>query len=164
VLLEGLFSLVAVKNSTVRIRDMNRHDLPDVLRIERASYNYPWSESIFHDCLATGYSCWVAVVKENISGYGIFQFAAGEAHILNLCVEPAQRQMGYARYLLHSLFNAMKNSDIHTVYLEVRPSNIAAIKLYDGEGFNEVGVRKNYYRANSGKQDALILARYLDWG
>ena len=142
---------------------MNRYDLPDVLRIERACYNYPWSEGIFHDCLAAGYSCWVTVVDEMIAGYGIFQFAAGEAHILNLCVEPARRQMGYARDLLHSLFRAMKISDIHTVYLEVRPTNIAAINLYDGEGFNEVGVRKDYYRANNGKQDALILARYLDW-
>jgi len=142
---------------------MDWKDLPDVLRIERASYDYPWSEGIFRDCLHTGYSCCVMLVDETIAGYGIFQFIAGEAHILNLCVEPAHRQMGIARDLLQCLFRAMKNSDIHTVYLEVRPTNIAAINLYDGEGFNEVGVRKDYYRSKKGKQDALILARYMDW-
>ncbi len=142
---------------------MSRHDLFDVLRIERASYDYPWSEGIFHDCLDTGYSCRVVVVDEMIAGYGIFQFIAGEAHILNLCVESAHRQTGIARDLLGCLFKAMKNNGIHTVYLEVRPTNIAAINLYGSEGFNEVGVRKGYYRAKNGKEDALILARYLDW-
>lgn len=155
--------MVAVKKPLVRIQRMDRQDLSDVMRIERASYDYPWSEGIFQDCLRADYSCCVAVVDESIVAYAIFQSVAGEAHILNLCVDSVHRHLGYARVLLDWLFEAMKVVETHTVFLEVRPTNIAAIKLYDTLGFNEIGVRKDYYRAQNGREDALILARYLDW-
>ena len=165
--------MVAVKKSETRIKTMREEDLPVVLGNERASYDFPWSEGIFRDCLRAGYSCLVITADDDIVGHGVFQFAAGEAHILNICVAPAFRQLGYARALLHGLFAAMRNMAVNTVYLEVRPSNIAAVNLYLSEGFNEVGVRKDYYRAPrragkgsqifSGKEDALIMARYCDW-
>ena len=155
--------MVAARRSTRLIKVMQLTHLPDVLYVERESYDYPWSEGIFRDCLRAGYSCLVMEEDGSIVGYGIFQFVAGEAHILNLCVTPSRRKTGCARDMLHGLFSAMKNMGVNTVYLEVRPSNIAAVSLYVSEGFNEVGTRKNYYRAENGKEDALIMARYSDW-
>lgn len=168
----GAISVIAVDVLT-QIRTMREPDLPEVLRLERASYDYPWSEGVFRDCLRAGYACIVLCVDERIVAYGVFQFAAGEAHILNLCVESTQRRMGYACQLLQELFYAMEDRGADTVYLEVRASNQGAINLYTREGFNEVGVRKGYYRTrqvgkyrdgrrNNGKEDALIMARYAD--
>ena len=155
--------MVAARKPCLRILAMREEDLPDVLAVERSSYDYPWSESIFRDCLRASYSCVVACLDEEIVGHGIFQFAAGEAHILNICVAPEHRKMGYARELLHGLFAGMKNMGVTTVYLEVRPSNVAAVNLYISEGFNEVGTRLSYYRSKNGKEDALIMARYSDF-
>lgn len=159
----------AIKKITPQIRTMQVSDLSEILRIERASYDYPWSEGIFRDCLRAGYTCVVLCVGDHIGGYGIFQFVAGEVHVLNLCIAPSQRRMGYAHQLLNDLFHAMKNRGDDTVYLEVRSSNKVARDLYSSEGFNEVGIRKGYYRTlkanksamqNNDKEDALIMARY----
>ena len=146
---------------------MDELDLPDVLKNECESYEFPWNEGIFRDCLRAGYACLVLQVDRVIIGHGIFQFLAGEAHILNVCVGLAHRQNGYARELLQHLFVAMQNRGVDTAYLEVRPSNQAAINLYTEQGFNQVGLRKNYYRASKSrgnasqeKEDALIMARY----
>ena len=151
--------MVAVRRSDARIRIMELADLDDVLDIERRSYDYPWSPGIFRDCLRAGYSCLVIDADDCVQGYGIFQFAAGEAHILNICTDPRCRRQGLARQMLHGLFAAMENMGTETVYLEVRPSNVAAVALYLDEGFNEIGTRHAYYRSKNGREDALIMAR-----
>lgn len=142
-------------------RPMQEADLTDVIAIERHSYPYPWTRTIFGDCLRAGYSCWVVERQGIIEGYGVVSVAAGESHLLNLCVRAAARQQGTGRKLLNHLISVARRHGAEVVFLEVRPSNKAALALYGRSGFNELGVRKDYYPAPAGREDALILARVL---
>lgn len=142
-------------------RPMRASDLGSVLAIERAAYPFPWSEAIFRDCLRVGYCCWVLELDGAVTGYGIMQVAAGESHVLNLCVHPAYHRQGYGRQLLLRLLELAREHRADVTLLEVRPTNEAAVALYRAMGFNEVGVRRAYYPGRKGKEDALILARSL---
>ncbi|MCB1735950.1 MAG: ribosomal protein S18-alanine N-acetyltransferase [Gammaproteobacteria bacterium] len=140
---------------------MTLDDLPAVMRVEQSSYPYPWTENIFRDCLRVGYSCWICAEAGNVLGYIVMSVAVGEAHILNVCVNPAQRRTGLGRRLLASMLRLAGERGADTMLLEVRPSNIAAVSLYEDMGFNEVGRRKNYYPSAHGKEDALIFAKAI---
>jgi [ribosomal protein S18]-alanine N-acetyltransferase len=144
-----------------RMRPMRECDLGTVVAMERDSYDFPWSAGIFRDCLRVGYSCWVLEMEALIDGYGIMSVAAGESHILNLCVAPVARRRGYGRMLLEGLLVLASERRADTALLEVRPSNRAALALYAQLGFVEVGMRRAYYPAHKGREDALILARSL---
>jgi ribosomal-protein-alanine N-acetyltransferase len=142
-------------------RPMQETDLADVIEIERRSYPYPWTRTIFGDCLRAGYSCWVCERQGIIEGYGVLSVAAGESHLLNLCVRPEAQQQGIGSKLLKSFVSIARRHSAEVIFLEVRPSNRAALALYGKSGFNELGVRKDYYPAEGGREDALILARVL---
>lgn len=143
------------------IRPMAVGDLPSVMAIEIASYPFPWTLGNFRDCLGAGYRCRALEVGGEIRGYSLVSMGAGEAHVLNLCVDPALRGKGYGRLLLQEQLEALTELGVEMVLLEVRPSNGAAIALYDSMGFNELGRRKGYYPAANGREDALIMARQL---
>lgn len=129
--------------------------------MERRNYEFSWTDGIFRDCLKAGYTCQRVLLGDELIGYGIMQTAAEEAHILNLCIdEPFQRQ-GFARLLLEHLIELAGLQRAKIVFLEVRPSNPRAITLYQRSGFNEIGLRKNYYDAANGREDALVMARNL---
>ena len=145
------------RKELMRLRKMNRSDLPQVVAIEKSSYDFPWGEDIFRDCLNTRYDCWVCELGDAILGYGIMSMAVGEAHLLNLCVAPTEQKQGIGRKLLEHLISIARR-DAEQMFLEVRPSNVNAIALYDSMGFNEIGVRKGYYEAVNGREDALMLA------
>ena len=140
---------------------MREADLVEVLEIERASYPFPWTQVIFGDCLHAGYSCWVGERNGLIEGYGVMTIAAGESHLLNLCVRPEARRQGVGVQILRYLIEQAREQHADVVFLEVRPSNTAARDLYQAEGFNELGLRKDYYPLEQGREDALILARTL---
>ena len=144
-----------------QIRSMSPVDLKAVATVEEASYEFPWSQGIFRDCLLAGYQSLVLEIAEAISGYAVMSVAAGEAHILNLCVHPQCQQMGYGRRLLNALLVKAEEVAVERVFLEVRPSNDIAIKLYRSAGFEQIGVRPSYYQANGGREDAVILAATL---
>lgn len=143
-------------------RPMTEADLPEIMEIERAAYPFPWTAGILRDCIRVGYNCWVYEIENVIYGYGVMSVAAGEAHILNLCVRPDSQGQGLGRKLLAHITALARRHGADTLLLEVRPSNIAALKLYQNMGFNEVGVRKGYYPAEQGREDAMILALALD--
>ena len=145
----------------VVIRAMRGSDVPDVVTIERASYQFPWSEGIFRDCLRVGYVCRVVTVNRQVMAYGVMSFGAGEAHILNLCVGEAYRCRGVGRRLLSVLVERATSGGMAEAFLEVRPSNTAAIRLYLSLGFEQVGMRRGYYQAASGREDAAVLRRAL---
>jgi ribosomal-protein-alanine N-acetyltransferase len=107
-----------------------------VLRIERASYAFPWTEGIFRDCLRVNYTCRVAEIGLVAVGYGILSVAAGEAHLLNLCVAEAYRCRGIGRRLLAHLLLAAGNAGAGEAFLEARPSNTSAIRLYQSLGIS----------------------------
>ena len=150
-----------LKEAALDIRPMQEQDLSEVLEIERQSYPYPWTRTIFSDCLHAGYSCWVGGRNGVIEGYGVISVAAGESHVLNLCVHPESQQQGIGRKLLRHLISIARRHDAEVLFLEVRLSNKYARSLYADEGFNELGIRRDYYPTAGGREDALILARTL---
>ncbi|HTW38924.1 MAG TPA: ribosomal protein S18-alanine N-acetyltransferase [Steroidobacteraceae bacterium] len=141
----------------VEIRAMTDNDVRAVVEIERTSYQFPWSEGIFRDCLRVGYVCRVVLSGEELIGYGIMSTGAGEAHILNLCVRDSYRCRGIGRTLLEHLLSRAGAGGSSEAYLEVRPSNTAAIRLYQTLGFEPIGVRRGYYQAVGGREDAAVL-------
>jgi ribosomal-protein-alanine N-acetyltransferase len=150
-----------LREPALDFRPMQEVDLADVIQIERRSYPYPWTRTIFADCLRVGYSCWVCERQGSIEGYGVISVGAGESHLLNLCVRPEVQQQGIGRKLLKHFISVARRHSAEVIFLEVRPSNRAALALYGKSGFNELGVRKDYYPAPGGREDALILARVL---
>ncbi|MFP6804500.1 MAG: ribosomal protein S18-alanine N-acetyltransferase [Pseudomonadales bacterium] len=140
---------------------MQLTDLPDVLRNERRGYTHPWTEGIFRDCLRNGQECWLLMCSDQNVGHGILSVAAGESHLLNVCVHPDFQGHGFGRILVEHLLERARTGEASTIFLEVRPSNVAACELYDKLGFNEVGIRENYYPSNIGREDALVLAKEL---
>jgi ribosomal-protein-alanine N-acetyltransferase len=140
---------------------MTAADLQAVAALETASYAYPWTLGIFRDCLRVGYFCRVLEVDGQLGGYGILSHGAREAHVLNLCVREDLRGRGYGRMVLAVLIDAARRLEADTLLLEVRTSNRAAIALYQSLGFNEIGLRKGYYPAMKGREDALVLAMAL---
>jgi [ribosomal protein S18]-alanine N-acetyltransferase len=146
------------------IRSMRASDISEVVSIERSSYQFPWSEGIFRDCLRVGYVCRVMTVSRQVMAYGVMSLGAGEAHILNLCVGEAYRCRGVGRRLLGSLIERATAAGMADAFLEVRPSNTAAIRLYLALGFEQVGMRRGYYQAVSGREDAAVLRRALRSG
>jgi [ribosomal protein S18]-alanine N-acetyltransferase len=141
----------------VVIRPMTEADVIDVGTLERASYQFPWSEGIFRDCLRVGYVCRVVICGNKLIGYGVMSVGAGEAHILNLCVDSGVRCQGIGRRMLDYLLDRGAAAGMTEAFLEVRPSNTAAIRLYLSLGFDQVGMRRGYYQAVGGREDAAVL-------
>lgn len=153
--------MVAVVKPEARIRPMEFADLVGVVGVEQASYPYPWSRSIFEDCLRAGYCCLVAEVDGVLQGHGIMMVRAGEAHVLNLCVAPLSRRSGVAWQMLDELLDIARRLAARTAFLEVRPSNHRAVRLYSAAGFHVIGRRPGYYPASFGREDALIMAQEM---
>jgi [ribosomal protein S18]-alanine N-acetyltransferase len=141
---------------SVRFRPMTLADVPAVVFVERSSYQFPWSEGVFRDCIRVGYLCRVVESSGEVAGYGIMSYGAGEAHILNVCVRQDLRGAGVGRRLMDFLLDRARAAQMHDIFLEVRPSNSTAIRLYESLGFIRVGVRKAYYQANGGREDAWV--------
>ncbi|MFI4891222.1 MAG: ribosomal protein S18-alanine N-acetyltransferase [Steroidobacterales bacterium] len=142
---------------SVEIREMHDLDIPVVVSIERAGYQFPWSEGIFRDCLRVGYICRVIDVGGALAGYGIMSVGAGEAHILNVCIGDEYRCRGLGRNLMLHLMQRARALGMDEAFLEVRPSNLVASRLYHSLGFEQIGVRRGYYQAPMGREDASVL-------
>ncbi len=131
--------------------------LPQLLEIERRAYEFPWTEGIFRDCLQVGYSAWVVSNPAgDVLAYTVMSMAVGDAHILNLCVEPAHQRRGLGRFLVQHLKRLARSARMEQMLLEVRPTNVAGIALYRHAGFHQVGKRNAYYPARMGREDALL--------
>lgn len=147
-----------LKESNIDFDLMREGDLDDVLAIEEDVYPFPWTKGIFHDCLHVGYCCRVLKSNSKVVAYSIMSAAAGEAHLLTIVVARSEQGKGFGLILLNKMIQLAVSHQVTIMYLEVRPSNKKAIQLYHQRGFNEVGVRNNYYPAESGREDALIMA------
>jgi len=150
-----------IKEELLNFRPLVEKDVPELLAIEESAYAFPWNRNIFQDCLRVGYCSWALERYQSIIAYGILSIGAGECHILNLCVHPESQGIGLGQIMLDFLMDIARKHKADMVFLEVRPSNVIAQKLYSRAGFDEVGMRRNYYPANSGREDALIMARSL---
>lgn len=156
--------ITPIQHVPVVARTMSHDDLPQVSGIERKSYDFPWSHGVFRDCLLAGYGCIVLDRDDAIAGYGILSVAAGEAHILNLCVDPDFRRLGYGDRLLDEILSRARAAGVREIFLEVRPSNLPALSLYRKKGFRQVANRRAYYQARHGREDAAVLSLVLKRG
>jgi len=143
-------------------RRMTEDDLIDVVSVEGESYVFPWTAGVFRDCVRAGYCCRVLDLGGEIVGYAIMATGAGEAHVLSVCVRPDQRGQQIGRALMEWLLEEARASGNSWIFLEVRPSNRPALLLYRSLGFTEVGVRRGYYQAVGGREDALVHRLDLD--
>ncbi|RVU81783.1 ribosomal-protein-alanine N-acetyltransferase [Leucothrix sargassi] len=142
---------------------MTEADVPAVMVVELLAYPHPWEAQVMRQCLQNShYYGWVFELDKRIKGYFFLSVIAGEMHILNLCVHPELQGKGWGRELLKRTFDlAVNEYQANMCFLEVRPSNTAALRLYESEGFNEIGMRKNYYPATQGREDALVMAKSI---
>ena len=146
-------------DSAWAIRRMRPRDIDDVLAIKTTAYGYPWSERIFRDCLRVGYRAWVIGCPGlTVAGYMLATIAAGEAHVLNLCIDDCARGQRLGEQLLDTLVAQARSEQADTILLEVRPSNTSARRLYARYGFVHQGTRPNYYPGDPKREDALLLA------
>jgi [ribosomal protein S18]-alanine N-acetyltransferase len=139
-------------------REMVEADLDSVLANELRAYAYPWTRGNFVDCLRERKDCRVAELDGRIIGHGVLAVAVGEAHILNVCIARDRQGHGYGRALVAHLLERARVLGAEMVFLEVRPSNRAALDLYESMGFNAIGIRRNYYPAPFGHEDAQVMA------
>ena len=151
-----------IKTPPYFLRPMRRIDLDSVMAIETQIYPFPWTQQIFTDCIRVGYTCRVMERDGQIVGYSVMSLGASEAHVLNISISQEYQQQGLGSSLLSHMLELAVERKTDTVFLEVRPSNKPALALYDKAGFVQIGTRKDYYPADHGREDALILALHLN--
>ncbi len=143
------------------LRPMRDSDIAAVMAVELRAYPHAWTEGIFRDCIRVGYQCWVATRGDDLVGHAVMSVAVGEAHLLNICIDPASQRQGLGRRLLRRMLRCAGELQADTAYLEVRAGNVAAQALYESQGFVQVGQRRDYYPAGEAREDALVYAKTL---
>jgi ribosomal-protein-alanine N-acetyltransferase len=151
----------AVLKTVAALAAMREADLAEVMSIEEAIYSHPWTRGNFADSLVAGYECRTWRVDAELVGYFILMVAAGEAHLLNLSIAPAWQRKGHGSALLREATGIARARGARGIFLEVRPSNAGAQALYTRFGFHKVAVRRGYYPALFGREDALVLTLAL---
>ncbi len=139
-------------------RRMQARDLPAVLAVERRIYDFPWTEGNFRDAIQAGYDGAVLEFGGALVGYRMMMFGPGEVHLLNLSIAADWQRRGFGRQLLLASIHDARRAGAETMFLEVRPSNAAGIALYEAVGFRRIGVRKGYYPALAGREDAWVMS------
>jgi ribosomal-protein-alanine N-acetyltransferase len=151
----------AVLKDVPELQPMREADLAEVMAIEKAIYTHPWTQGNFADSLHAGYECRTWRLAGQLIGYFVLMAAAGEAHLLNLSIAEPHQRRGHGTALLREAAGLARALGAKNVFLEVRPSNRAAQGLYTRFGFRKVAVRRGYYPAHSGREDALVLTLAL---
>jgi len=151
----------AVLKDAPQLAPMAEADLDAVLVIERAVYTHPWTRGNFADSLRSRYHCCTWRQGGELLGYFVLLAAAGEAHLLNLSIAPACQRRGHGSALLREAMRVAREDGAKKVFLEVRPSNLAGKALYERFGFRKIALRRGYYPAQGGREDALVLGCVL---
>ena len=155
---------------------MQLADLDEVLQIELVSHPHPWTKGNFSDSLAAGH--WAYCIRPEVDqavkgsyldpavlwAYCILYPAVDELHLLNITVSSKLRKLGLGQRIMAAIEGVAFQQKMPRIILEVRPSNTAALALYQKLGYEQIGVRKNYYPAdseNGGREDALVLAKSI---
>ena len=137
---------------------MREEDLAAVASIEERIYEFPWTQGNFLDSLRAGYTCWLCHGAQDLVGYAVLMNASDEVHLLNLSIAGHYQRQGYGARMLEFLIADARAAKSGKIILEVRPSNDAGRRLYANFGFRQLGIRRNYYPAAAGREDALVLA------
>ena len=146
-----------------RFRRMAESDLDAVMAIENVIYTHPWTRGNFADSLAAHSHCHVMEWYGVMVGYAVLMTAADEAHLLNLSIAAAWQRRGLGRELLNYLIGFARELKVQKIFLEVRASNTTARALYANSRFREIGVRRGYYPAHAGREDAIVLECVLGY-
>lgn len=149
--------------TTPRFRCMTESDLDVVMAIENVIYTHPWTRVNFADSLAAQSHCHVLEWHGVMVGYAVLMTGAGEAHLLNLSIAAAWQRRGLGRELLDHVIGCARELKVQKIFLEVRASNTAARALYANSRFREIGVRRDYYPAQVGREDAIVLECVLGY-
>ena len=136
-------------------------DIAEVHALESKSYSFPWSQLIFSDCINSQYECWMMRKSDKVIAYAIMAIGIGDSHLLNLCVDVDFRRQGHAYYMVRFLSDISIVRNAKRMLLEVRASNYQAFNLYRKLGFQQIGLRRNYYPAENDREDARVLAKSL---
>jgi ribosomal-protein-alanine N-acetyltransferase len=152
----------AVLAAQVEVLPLSHGDIDEMLAVERRIYPFPWTRGNFVDSIAAGYSVWGCRVAAELIGYFVLMLAVDEAHLLNLSVSEKRQGAGFGAYLLRHAMRSARRAGATVLLLEVRPSNARALALYQHFGFQQIGVRRGYYAAEAGREDALVLQHILE--
>ncbi|MDB5729883.1 MAG: rimI [Noviherbaspirillum sp.] len=134
-------------------------DLPDVLAIENDIYPYPWTRGNFLDSLYSSYETWILRDGNgSLAAYFLMMYAVDEAHLLNITVRRGLHGKGIGRMQLDKVKALAREHGMTSILLEVRPSNLRAMQIYERYGFLQIGKRKGYYpAANNMREDAIVM-------
>ncbi|MGE5453560.1 MAG: ribosomal protein S18-alanine N-acetyltransferase [Methylocystaceae bacterium] len=143
------------------LRPMQESDLDQVMKIEVVAFPTPWSRLSYEGELLNQFASYYVIDSDGqIAAYAGIWCVFEDAHVTNVAVDPTCRRQGYGRLLMETLINRAREKQAQRIYLEVRPSNLAAINLYREFGFLPGGVRRAYYTDN--QEDALLLVKNLE--
>ncbi len=143
------------------IRDMTPSDVAAVFAIDCQTNDFPWTQSLFEQAVASTKKTSVIEKQGEILGFSIVSYVVGEAELLNICIAKNQQGKKLGNTLLEHVIAQAKESENHELYLEVRAGNAVALALYEKHDFNEIGCRKDYYPMKGGREDAILMARSL---
>lgn len=138
-------------------RPMIESDLPHIAALDAKCYPFPWTFGNFADSMRSGYRCCIYALHAETIGYAVLMRVVSEMHLLNFTIAPQYQRQGWGREFMHYLIDRSRQDHVESMWLEVRPSNTVARHLYDSLGFEYVSVRKNYYPAVDGREDAVIM-------
>ena len=147
-------------SAAVHFRPMTEADLDRVVQIENAAFSHPWSRNLFADGLKS-YDCWLMFDGDKQVGHGIIQIILDEAHLLNIGVGLGHQRQGHGARMLQEVIGDARVAGAKRLLLEVRRSNRQAVAFYRRSGFTEIGVRRAYYPAVAGREDALVFEKEL---
>ena len=147
----------------VHLRALRQDDLDAVLAIEVGAYSHPWTRGNFHDSILAGHPAKALCDSEGeLIGYSVAMAGVDELHLLNLTVARHCQRRGLGAQLLSAVLDQARDAGLQTVWLEVRASNFPALELYRRFGFTQVGLRRGYYPARQGREDAVLMSLPLD--
>jgi ribosomal-protein-alanine N-acetyltransferase len=141
-----------------KISTLTAADLATAFTIEQASHAFPWTQATFASNQGDRYLNLKLEADGQMVGFAITQIVLDEATLFNIAIHPDWQRQGFGRQLLEALIAQLEPRGVFTLWLEVRASNRAAIALYEDLGFNEVTIRRNYYPATNGREDAIVMA------
>lgn len=141
-----------------RYAPMSESDLDAVVAVEKDIYPFAWTRGNFADALQAGYSAWVLRdARAHVAAYSVMMIVLDEAHLLNLSVARDVQRTGLGWRTLDWMADVARGHGGQTMLLEVRPTNDAALRLYQRYGFERIGVRRGYYPAHGGREDAIVM-------
>jgi [ribosomal protein S18]-alanine N-acetyltransferase len=162
--LPPLTDALASERDSVRFEPLNVLWLDTLLPVEQQAYSHPWTRGNFIDAMAAGYETQLLVdAQGGLVGYFVAMIVLDEVHLLNITVAPARQRQGWARILLDALALWSRQRQAQWIWLEVRGHCSRARSIYAAHGYQEVGLRKNYYPMHDGPREHAVLMSLKLW-